>query len=323
MNPKHLLIVILLLSGCGNKTADGYAIGTLEWNRIEVAAQVAETVVAWEAQEGAMVTAGQTLLRLNDDRLQAHATAAEAARAQAAARLAEFERGTRPERIAQAQAQLTGSEQTLKFQQRELARLTTLLQRKLVAPDQVDAARAAVDTARATRDAARATFDEQQQGATVEERDQIRQALAAAAAELHTAQLDSAYATVAAPVAGRLDELPFKVGERPTVGSVVAVILAGAHPYARVYVPEAVRVQIHPGSTARVSIDGLDQTFRGTVRKVAADASFTPYYALTEHDRGRLSYVAEIDIDANEHGERVLPAGVPVQVQFNLTGASE
>lgn len=323
MNPKHLLCITLLLSGCGAETDDGYAIGSLEWDRIEVAAQVAETVVAWEAQEGNLVTAGQPLLRLNDDRLQARVTAAGAARAQAAARLAELERGTRPERIAQAQAQLTGSELTLQFQQRELARLSALLKRKLIAPDQVDAARIAVDTARANRDAARAALDEQQQGATAEERDQIRQALAAAEAELRTAQLDSAFATVTAPVAGRLDELPFKVGERPAIGSVVAVILAGTHPYARVYVPEAVRVQIHPGSTARVNIDGLDMAFSGSVRKVAADASFTPYYALTEHDRGRLSYVAEIDIDANEHGARVLPAGVPVQVQFNLAGASE
>jgi len=318
-SPVLVLLPVLLLAACGNDANDGFAVGTLEWDRIEVAAQAAEPVVAWAAAEGAQVSPGQVLLRLEDNRLQARVRAAQAARAQAAARLAELERGTRPERIAQAQAQLTGSEESLQFQQRELERVSALLERRLAAPGAVDAARAAVDSARAARDAARAQLGELRNGATSEERDQARQALAAAEAELQAAQVELGYATVRAPVAGRLDELPFKVGERPAPGSVVAVILSGPRPYARVYVPEPARARVHAGTTATVHVDGVDTPFTGTVRKIAADASFTPYYALTEHDRGRLSYVAELDIDP---GGRTLPAGVPVQVQFPADAAN-
>ncbi len=39
-------------------------------------------------------------------------------------------------------------------------------------------------------------------------------------------------------MAGVLDTLPFEVGERPGPGDVVAVLLTGEQPYARVYVPE-------------------------------------------------------------------------------------
>ncbi|MBI5039963.1 MAG: HlyD family efflux transporter periplasmic adaptor subunit, partial [Gammaproteobacteria bacterium] len=262
----------------------------------------------------------QPLLQLTANRQQARVDAAEAARAQAAARLAELERGTRSERIAQAQARLTGSEQHVQFQQRELARLETLLVRKLTAHDLVDQARNTLDAARAERDAARAALDELQQGATAEEREQARQALAATVAELASARIDLEHTQIVAPVAGRLDELPFKVGERPPVGGVVAVILAGERPYARVYVPEAIRARLHTGSTATISVDGIDNTFTGTLRKVAADPSFTPYYALTEHDRGRLSFVAEVDVDK---GGRELPAGVPVQVRFDLGTAQD
>ena len=46
----------------------------------------------------------------------------------------------------------------------------------------------------------------------------------------------------------------------------------------------------------------------------AADAAFTPYFALSQHDRSRLSYVAEIDL-TGEETER-LPVGIPVQVTF-------
>ncbi|GAG92015.1 unnamed protein product, partial [marine sediment metagenome] len=39
---------------------------------------------------------------------------------------------------------------------------------------------------------------------------------------------------------------------------------------------------------------------------------FTPYFALTEHDRSRLSYLAEVDVpDASS-----LPSGVPLEVDF-------
>jgi HlyD family secretion protein len=48
------------------------------------------------------------------------------------------------------------------------------------------------------------------------------------------------------------------------------------------------------------------------VRWVSSDATFTPYFALTEHDRSRLSFLAEIDIpDAAQ-----LPSGVPLQADF-------
>ena len=43
------------------------------------------------------------------------------------------------------------------------------------------------------------------------------------------------------------------------------------------------------------------------------EAAFTPYFALTERDRGHLSYVAKIDLDVD--GER-LPDGVPVEVEI-------
>ena len=48
-------------------------------------------------------------------------------------------------------------------------------------------------------------------------------------------------------------------------------------------------------------------------------AAFTPYFALTERDRGRLSYLAKIDITENR--ER-LPDGVPVEVEFVLNATS-
>ena len=81
------------------------------------------------------------------------------------------------------------------------------------------------------------------------------------------------------------------------------------------YVPEHLRVRIKTGTRANIFVDGLENPVDGRVRWVSSEAAFTPYFALTERDRGRLSYIAKVDIA--EDRER-LPDGVPVEVVFLL-----
>jgi HlyD family secretion protein len=80
------------------------------------------------------------------------------------------------------------------------------------------------------------------------------------------------------------------------------------------------RVQVAPGTRARVFVDGLDEALDGRVRWVANEAAFTPYFALTEHDRGRLSYAAKVDV---LNATRRLPDGVPVEVELLIGNTSE
>ncbi len=109
-----------------------------------------------------------------------------------------------------------------------------------------------------------------------------------------------------------LDKRLYQLGERPQVGATVSVILDTARTYARIYVPEPLRVLVQPGEKLEVRIEGFGHPITGTVRWVSADATFTPYFALTEHDRSRLSFLAEVDIpDASS-----LPSGVPLEVDF-------
>jgi HlyD family secretion protein len=77
---------------------------------------------------------------------------------------------------------------------------------------------------------------------------------------------------------------------------------------------------VKPGTEARVFVDGLEDSLTGRVRWVASESAFTPYFALTERDRGRLSFTAKVDIlDAAER----LPDGVPVEVELLLGGNGE
>ena len=66
------------------------------------------------------------------------------------------------------------------------------------------------------------------------------------------------------------------------------------------------------GQKFLVRVQGSDHDLHATLRSIAREPAFTPYYALTGDDASRLVYRAEMVLTDPEAGN--LPAGVPVQV---------
>jgi HlyD family secretion protein len=303
----------LALSACGSQEQP-YAVGILEWDRIELTAEINEPITEILVSEGEMLVPGQPILRLDPRRVQLQLDEALAFREQAAARLAELQRGPRSERIKEAQARLRGAESELLRTETELQRIQSLIEKQLAAAEILDSARTQQDRARADRDASHAALQELLAGTTVEELKQAEAALTQAGARLDVLKITLERLTVAAPRSGRLDSLPYELGERPQTGDTVAVLLAGESPYARVYVAESWRAQITQGTHASISIDGMAQPFSGEVRMISRDAVFTPFYSLTEKDRSRLSYLAEVELNGVE--AQKLASGIPLRVEF-------
>ena len=307
------LAAIAFLFGCESSDTPLRAVGELASDRIELSAEFAEPVVEIVVAEGESVTAGQILLRQDDARARARLNEADAALAQQKARLDELLRGPRQEQIAAARANLEGATRELEFRNAEFDRITQIHARGLASGDELDLARAALDAALANRKLRQAQLQEGLAGTTLEEMEQAEQLLRQLEARRDVVAIDFARLTLRAPVDGVVDSRLIELGERPAVGQPTMIMLGGEQPYARVYVPEEVRVQIKPGDDALIYVDGLGSPIDGRIRWVSSDAAFTPYYALTERDRSRLSYVAKVDF--SEVRER-LPDGVPVQVEF-------
>ncbi len=309
------LIAAVTLTACGPVDDGNRVVGELASERIELTAEFSEPVTEIIVAEGAVVRAGQPLLRQNDLRAKARLAEAEALYLQSKARLDENLRGPRREQITAARATVEGATQDLEFRQSELSRISEIHQRGLASADTLDKAAAALDASQATLKLRLAQLEEMLAGTTVEELAQAEQAVNQAAARRDAAQIDVDRHLLIAPVDGVVDSRLFEAGERPGVGQPVLIMLGGDQPYARVYVPEILRVHIVAGMKARIFVDGLDAPIAARVRWIASESAFTPYFALTERDRGRLSYVAKIDI--LEQRDR-LPDGVPVEVEFEL-----
>jgi HlyD family secretion protein len=312
-------LFLSLLCACDSSGNAKRAVGELASDRLELTAEFSEPIIEIELPEGAPVSTGQILVRQDTSRAEARLAEAESALLQQQARLEELLRGPRRERIAAARASVEGARQELAFRESELRRIREVHGKGLASAELLDSTRAALDAAKANHTMAIATLDEQLAGTTIEELKQAEQAVQQAAARRDSAMIDLDRHVLRSPVEGVLDSRILETGERPVPGQPVVVILRGTQPYARVYVPEALRVHVTPGALARIHVDGMDTAIEGRVRWVASDPAFTPYYALTERDRGRLSYVAKVDI--TEDRDR-LPDGVPVEVEFPGIGGT-
>lgn len=305
-------IIAGLLWGCADSDPP-LALGTLERDRIALTATAAEIVVALPVAEGAAVTKGTLLVRLDDRQQRAEVERSKARIAESKAKLERLRNGPRPQEIAAAKAQVAGREADLREARITYDRNRELIARKAVSQAEVDRTKALRDAASAKLDEAREHLAELRAGTRAEEIAQAEAELKAAQAELAYQQALLAELTVTATRDGVLDSLPWNLGERVTVGSPVAVLLAGKAPYARVYVPEPYRVKISQGDRLKVHVDGLAQPFDGRVRWISSDPAFTPYYALNANDRARLMYLAEVELpDSAAH----LPNGVPAQVEM-------
>ena len=121
--------------------------------------------------------------------------------------------------------------------------------------------------------------------------------------------------TIRAHAAGVVDQLPYEVGERAPAGGVVAVVMADAEPWVRVWLPARMVAQVGSGSKATVRVEGLERPISGTVTHVARESEYTPHYALTERESAHLVFGSRVRLDDAPEGLR---AGLPARVRLEL-----
>jgi HlyD family secretion protein len=311
---RHCLLPLALtglLTACQPQVPT-IALGTLERDRVLLTATASEIIRALPVAQGSQVVEGALLARLDDRRQQAVLARARAQEAQARAALARMTNGERPEDIAAARASLDKAQANVRESERNFVRIDRLVRQKLVSPADLDKARALLDGALAEQDGARQQLDKLTRGVRSEDIDEADAALQAARAEVALAERELADLSIVATRSGRLDSLPYHLGERVSVGAVLAAIQADQAPYARVYVPEPSLASYRLGEPVRVRVDGVAEPLMGRLRWISKEPAFTPYYALNEQDRARLVYLAEIDLP---NGAQDLPSGLPLQAE--------
>jgi HlyD family secretion protein len=307
-----MMATLVLMAACA-RDDNPPLLGSLEWDRVAVTAELSEPVLRWHVAEGDHVEAGTVLLELDPRRQDTRIAEARGTLMQAEGRLSELAHGATLETIDTARANLARARAAQVQAETDYARMNDLFRRELVTATAADQALATRNQARAQTEANEAQLRELTRGTRPEQIEQAAAAVDAAKGALATLELTRERLTVRAPRAGRVDALPFHPGDQPPMGAELVSLLVGDAPYARVFVPAPRRAEVKPGDEFEIRVEGVDTPFRAKVRSVRSEASFTPYYALSGDDATRLVYRAELVLEGA--GAADLPAGLPASAR--------
>lgn len=305
------VVLIFFLVACQGEPEGRIALGSLERERILLTAIQSNLLTDLLVAEGDHAKKGDLLVKLDDTVAQLQADEAKANIDEMQARLTKLENGAREEDVQAARARLLSAQSSYRYQQKRYQRVKVLVESKQDSEASLDSAQSDYDGARAKYQDSHEQLLKLTNGSRPEDIMQAMALVDAAKAKLKMAEKTVSDLNVKATQDGRVEALPWNIGERVSQGAPVVVLLKDGPPFVRAYIPEKIRAQIRIGDTVKVRVDGVPKPFKGRVDKIAMQPSFTPYYGLAPDDRARLVYLAEITLsqDAVE-----LPNGLPAEI---------
>lgn len=305
---------VLYLAACCKETAAPGWQGYVEGEYVRVASPEAGRLQALKAARGQTVTAGAPLFVLESESEASARREAEQRVLQADARLANLEKGRRPDEIAAIDAQQARARAALDLARANLARQEKLVASGFVSHAVQDEARAAVDQAAAQVAELVAQHRVARLAARPDEIAAARAEAQAARAALAQAQWRLDQKAVAAPVAGAVQDRLYLPGEFVPAGSPVVALLPPDNLKLRFFVGETELAGIRPGQAVHASCDGCGAEIPATIRFISTQAEYTPPVIYSRENRAKLVYLVEAGVAAKDAAR--LHVGQPIEVRL-------
>jgi multidrug resistance efflux pump len=272
------LVLVMLLSGCSstNSTSTNNSsqttenteqqsknsyimVGKIEANdQVNIASKISARVSEVSVDIGSSVNAGDTIIKLDTQDLQAQVDQAQAAVNTANASLTNAMNSTRPEQIAQAQATLDSATETYEVAKKNYDRTKTLVDAGANTEQQLETAQQQLSAAEAQQKSAQEQLNMLQNGATETSIDVFKAQVAQAEAALKTAQTALSNGTISSPISGVVNAKNINVGEMASPG---ATLVSISNPNALVvnaYVPLDIAGQLKEGQDVVVKVSEVD-----------------------------------------------------------------
>ena len=308
-----LLLLSVLLAGCGGQAGDAPFSGYAEADLVLLAAPAAGRLQTLNVRRGDQVAKGQPLYALETD-AEALTRESAAARAErAGATVADLRKGKRPNELQAIEQQLQQAQAALRSSESQLSRNKALVSQGFMAAVQLDELTSARD-----RDAARVRELQAQRASALDagRSDQI----AAAEADARGSQADLALSRWrqeqqqrAAPADALVFDVMFRVGEWVPAGAPVVSLLPPGALKVRFFVPQPELARVSVGQAVALACDGCPAGLTARISFVSPQAEYTPPVIYSNSARSKLVFMAE----ARPQGDAatLLKPGQPMDVR--------
>ena len=294
------LALSLLLAACNRYSDRPHVSGTIETDEVHVASRYGGRVERIHAAEGNSLTNGQVIAELDAAELRAR-------RAEAAAQLAEFEAGPRPQEITAAKNDWGAQLAELELARLDAQRARELFAQTTISETERDRALSRAATLEKSVAAARSRYDLLLAGTRPERIAQAQARLAELDAQLREMR-------ITAPTNCILEVLSVKVGDVVPANREVATLLLTEHLWVRVYVPEPWMGVLKLDQAVKVRVDSFpDKDFEGRIEQISRAAEFTPRNTQTVAERIKQVFGVKVRL---RNPEDVLRAGMAADIYF-------
>jgi HlyD family secretion protein len=324
---KTLRVVLLLLLAAA--LAEGYTYfqerectperaltlyGNVDIRQVQLAFYDTGRILRLLVEEGDRVEAGQLVAEVDPVRYAMDVRQLEAkveAQQQAVTRL---HKGTRPQEIEQARAQVQANEARLIDDQLNYERVRELVATDFAARQQLDDATAKLKTARAYLKEAKEALELAVIGPRQEDIAEAEALLRAYQASLDLARQRLQDTRLYAPAPGIIRDRILEPGDMAFPQSPVFTLAISKPMWVRAYVPEPSLGKIVPGMRADISTDSYPgKVYKGWIGFISPTAEFTPKNVETPDLRTRLVYEVRVTIcDPQDELRLGMPATVRI-----------
>jgi HlyD family secretion protein len=293
--------------------------GNVDLRQVELAFNNSERISEVLVQEGAKVTRGQILARLDTSRLKPQTATAQALVESQRAVVEKLQHGSRPQEIAQARANVASAradEVNAEQQWRRLLALTTLTTGRAISQQDLESAKAAMDTTQARLAVAEKGLELSTAGPRQEDVAQGEAQLRANEAQLELLRRQLADSELVSPCDAVVRSRLLEPGEMSSPQRPVFNLAIADPKWVRAYVSEPDLGKIHMGMRASISTDSFPgRALSGWIGFIASVAEFTPKAVQTEELRSSLVYEIRVFVQDTQDEMRL---GMPATVLLEL-----
>ena len=284
------LLSVLFLFSCtaGDKDNPIYN-GRLESDIVRISAQSAGVVDTLTVEEGQEVHKGQLLLVINSDKIKLRLQQQQLQKQEISLNMQGLQA-----RLQELNAQLNLAQKTLK-------KTLNMITAGAATDQKKDELAAQVSVLTAKKEALNA-----QMQTVANKKKQIEKAIELTRLSLNETRILS-------PAEGRILNQFIYRGELAVPGKALFEIADLSRMEAEIYLPLEELGNVKLGQEAKISVDGQENSFKGTVKWISSTSEFTPKTILTKETRTTLVYQVKITL-SNPDG--ILKIGMPVDVVF-------